>query len=69
MKQVGIELEREQLVVYSGSVEVAWKIDPDVVGVADIVGTGNSMYDNFLRPDFALIKFPGAYLTKGTDGD
>jgi len=62
MQREGIEIRPEQLKVMTGSVEIASKLFPEVIAVADIVSSGETVMANNLRPDFRLITFPGAFL-------
>ena len=62
--QEGLSLPDNRIITFTGSVEAAISLyrDRDIVGIADRVQTGGTMLANTIRPDLALIEFPGAYL-------
>jgi ATP phosphoribosyltransferase len=66
-KQRGFELQRDQVITLTGSVEAAIEVYADVFAVADRVSSGDTMFANYLRPAWALWESPGAYLVANRD--
>lgn len=61
-KQRGYVLSKDQLITPTGGVESALKQYNDVFAVADRVSSGDTMYLNYLRPDWILWESSGAYV-------
>jgi ATP phosphoribosyltransferase len=61
-RQRGYILQPQQLIFLSGGVEIGTELYPEVFAVADRVSSGDTMLQNYLRPDWMLWRSPGAYL-------